>query len=521
MGALWTGVTGLVTYSDAIAVVANNMANVNTTGFRSSRMLFSDLVSSAAAGTSDGSQVGHGSTVGSVSLLTGTGGYSPTSSTLDMAIDGEHGYFEVRDAASDKVYYTRAGSFNFDTSGYLVNAQKLRVQGWAVDQAAVTAAKQAGTNLSSVPTTGNATDIQITNFTLAAQATSSITLATNLDSTTATGTNDATNPYFSMFSTYDATSDTLASNADYSTSITVYDSEGASHDLTVYYSKISTENGKEYWEYMVTMDPSEDGNAVTSDTTKAGVLMIGTLTFSSSGVLENQTAYTLASNATDPASLSSWTQATLDTTDGVPEFTATFLSASNGSALSSQTVEFSTGLSASNAKWSSNCPTTAAGIGTVTAANAGYDTSATANASTSTTNYATTSYTLNHSANGYTSGTFKSAYVDEDGVIYGSFSNGQTRALWVLALADFNNPSGLTSEGDTLYSANSDSGAAKEGRANTATLDGITGSTLESSNVDLATEMVNLIIFQRAFESNSKVVTTADAMLEKAMEIKK
>ena len=521
MGALWTGVTGLISYSDAISVVANNMANVNTTGFRSSRTLFSDLISSEAGGTSDGSQVGNGSTVGSVSLLTDTGGYSTSSSTLDMAIDGEHGYFEVRNPDTDKVYYTRAGSFNFDTSGYLVNAQELHVQGWAVDQDALNAAELAGTDLSTVPTTGDVTDIQITDFTLAAKATSSITLATNLDSTTSTGTNDSTDPYFSMFKSYDATSDTLASNADYSTSITVYDSEGATHDLTVYYNKITNEDGKEYWEYMVTMDPSEDGNSTTSGTTKAGVLMIGTLTFSSSGVLENQTAYTLASNATDPTSLSSWTQATLNSADGVPEFSATFQSASNGTALSSQTVEFSTGLSASNAKWSSNCPTTAAGIGTTAANNAGYATSSTVNASTSTTNYATTSYTLNSSANGYTSGTFKSAYVDDDGVIYGTFSNGQTRALWVLALADFNNPSGLTSEGNSLYSANSDSGAAKEGRANTGTLDGIAGSTLESSNVDLATEMVNLIIYQRAFESNSKVVTTADAMMEKALEIKK
>jgi len=105
MGALWTGVTGLISYSDAISVVANNMANVNTTGFRSSRTLFSDLISSEAGGTSDGSQVGNGSTVGSVSLLTDTGGYSTSSSTLDMAIDGEHGYFEVRNPDTDKVYY--------------------------------------------------------------------------------------------------------------------------------------------------------------------------------------------------------------------------------------------------------------------------------------------------------------------------------------------------------------------------------------------------------------------------------
>jgi len=521
MGSIWTGLTGLSTYSDAIAVVSNNLANTNTTAFKSSRVLFSDLVSELAGGTSDGSQVGSGVGVGSVSLTTSTGGYTPTNSTLDMAIDGEDGYFQVRNTISGKAYYTRAGSFNFDTNGYLVNSQGLRVQGWEVDQAAITAADKAGTTLPEVPATGTQTDIQIKDFTLPAKATGSISLVTNLDSETDIRDTDATDPYFSMFKSYDATSGTLASNADYSTSITAYDSEGASHDLTVSYKKAATENGKQYWEYMVTMDPSDDGNSTTSGTSKAGVLMIGTLTFASDGTLENQTAYTLANNATDATSLSSWTQATIATADGVPEFSATFLSASSGSVLASQTIEFKDGLTVAGGSWSPNNPTTAAGIGTSAAANAGYDVNKTTNDATSTTNYATTSYTLRSKADGYTSGTFKSAYVNDDGVISGMFSNGQSKALWVLSLVDFTNKSGLTSEGNNLYSATSDAGVMTTGRANSGKFDGVVGNTLESSNVDLAKEMTNLIIFQRAFESNSKVVTTADEMMQKAMQIVK
>lgn len=521
MGSIWTGASGLDTYSDAISVVANNMANVNTTGFKSSRVLFSDLISTLAGGTSDASQVGSGVAVGSVSLTTSTGGYTSTNSTMDMAIDGEDGYFQVRDTGSDEVYYTRDGTFNFDTSGYLVNSQGLRVQGWAVDQAAVDAASASGTTLSEVPTTGTQTDIQIKDFTIPASATSSVSLVTNLDSSTSVSSSDSTDPYFTMFKSYDATSDTLASNADYSTSLTVYDSEGGSHDLTVYYKKSGTVDGKEYWEYMVTEDPSEDGNSVTAGTSKAGVLMIGTLTFSSSGVLENETAYTLDSNATDATSLSSWSLASLSSTDGVPEFSATFLSASSGSVLSSQTVEFKDGLSVTGGAWSANTASTAAGIGSNANLNAGFDHDKTVNAATCTTNYATTSYTLTSSANGYTSGTLKSTYVDDDGVIYGVFSNSQTEPLWVVSLADFTNKSGLTSEGNNLYSATSDAGVMTIGRANSGKFDGITGSTLESSNVELATEMTNLIIYQRAFESNSKVVTTADEMMQKAMQIVK
>jgi len=519
MGSIWTGLTGLDTYSDAISVVSNNMANVNTTGFKSSRVLFSDLVSALAGGTCDGSQVGTGVGVGSVSLTTSTGGYATTNSTLDMAIDGEDGYFQVRNSLNDKTYYTRAGAFNFNTSGYLINSQGLRVQGWQVDQTALNAADDAGTTLSEVPITGDQTDIQITDFTLPAKATSSVRLVTNLDSETEIESTDATDPYFAMFKNYDATSDTLANDADYSTSITVYDAEGTTHDMTVYYKKAASSDGKEYWEYMVTMAPSEDGNSTTSGTTKAGVLMIGTMTFGSDGTLENQTAYTLADGTTDPTSLSSWTQAKLSTADGVPEFSATFLSASSGSVLSSQTIEFATGLSVNDATWSSSNPTTAAGIGSNAAANAGYDISKTKNAIHSTTNYATTSYTLTNSADGYTSGLLKNTYVDDDGVIYGLFSNGQSKALWVLALADFTNKSGLTSEGNNLYSASDDAGVMTIGRANSGKFDGVAGNTLESSNVELATEMTNLIIYQRAFESNSKVVTTADEMMQKAMQI--
>lgn len=519
MGSLWTGVTGLITYSDAIGVVANNLANTNTTGFKASRTLFSDLVSSAVGSTSDGSQVGNGATVGSVSLTTSAGSLSSSSSSMDMAINGEDGYFQVRNSSTGTTYYTRDGSFNFDTSGYLVNSQGLRVQGWAVDSAAIAAADAAGTTLSTVPTTGAQTDIQISDFTMPAKATSEISVITNLDSDTETDTTDATDPYFTMFKNYDATSDTPAADADYSTSITVYDSEGTEHDLTVYYNKVSSEDGKEYWEYMVTMDPSEDGNSTTAGTSKAGVLMIGTMTFSSDGTLENQTAYTLSASASNASSLSSWNQASLNA-EGLPQLSATFLS-SNGSALSAQTVTCNLGLSTTAGSWSANNPTTAAGIGSNAALTAGFDTSTTKRASTATTNYATSFSTLTTSADGYASGKLSSAYVDDDGVIYGVFSNGQSQALWVLALADFTNPSGLVSEGNNLYSAGSDSGTMTIGRANTGVFDSVSGYSLESSNVDLATEMVNLIMYQRAFESNSKVVTTSDALMQTALGIKK
>lgn len=519
MGALWTGVSGLLTYSQAIASTSSNLANVNTVGYKSSRILFSDMLSDMAGGTSDGSQIGTGSMVGSVSIATGAGGLDTSNNTTDLAIDGDHGYFIVNNPDNGKTYYTRAGNFNFDTDGYYVTPTGCRVQGWAVDTAAVLAAERTDAVLSQIPTTGGVTDVQIKDFTLPGQATGSVTVVTNLDSLDEAGAKDATDPYFTMFKGYDATNSPPVSNASYSTNIKVYDSEGGSHTLTAYYSKVGDESGKEYWEYMVAMNASEDGSSTTSGTSKAGVLMIGTLTFSAQGVLENETAFT--PTGSDPTNLSSWTQASLDSS-GVPQMTATFRSTSNASnILSSQTIDFKTGLSTSGSSWKSGSAATAADIGTNATANIGFTPSKTRNAANCTTGYATSSYTQTTEQDGYASGTLKSTYVDQNGVVYGTFSNGRDQPLYVLALGDFINPTDLRREGNNLFSATTESGEATIGRANSGTLDGISGSTLESSNVDMATEMVNLIIFQRAFQSNSKVVTTADAMLEKALEIKR
>lgn len=518
MSSIWTGVSGLLTYSQGIATTGNNLANVNTVGFKSSRMLFADTMSAMAGGTSDGSQIGTGVQVGSVAMQTSVGSLQDASNSTDLAINGEHGYFIVKDTANDKTYYTRAGDFNFDKNGALLSATGCNVQGWAVDQAAITTAKRNNAVLSQVPTTGAVTDIKITDFTIDPQATGTMEVVTNLDSQSNVGTLDATDPYFTMFKSYNANNSTPVADSDYSATIKIYDSEGTAHTATVYYSKTSDEAGKEYWEYMVTVPPTEDGSSVTGGTTKAGVLMIGTMTFSAQGVLENQTAFTPSGG--DATSLSSWTQASL-TSSGVPQFSATFKSASNGSALSAQTVAFKTGLSASGGSWASSSAANAGAIGKNASGNIGFDPSKTRNAVSCTTNYATSSYTQTTSQDGYAKGEMTATNVDEDGVLWGTFTNGQTKALYVLALADFVNPTDLRRDGNNLLSATTESGKATVSRANTGVLEGISGNTLETSNVDMATEMVNLIVNQRAFQANSKVVTTAEAMMEKALEIKK
>ena len=141
--------------------------------------------------------------------------------------------------------------------------------------------------------------------------------------------------------------------------------------------------------------------------------------------------------------------------------------------------------------------------------------------STCTTNYATSSSTVFSSQNGYTAGLLSSISVDSDGVLSGTYSNGVTIELYSIALATFTNLQGLNSVGDNLYTSTLDSGEATTNRANTGVAGSISGNTLESSNVDMATEMVNMIITQRGFEANSKTITTVDTMLSQIIQLKR
>jgi flagellar hook protein FlgE len=122
------------------------------------------------------------------------------------------------------------------------------------------------------------------------------------------------------------------------------------------------------------------------------------------------------------------------------------------------------------------------------------------------------------SQDGLAAGTLTSYTIDSSGVITGTFSNGMTQDLAQLAVAGFENPSGLTSVGNNLLSASGDSGLAVVGQAGTGNLGGIEDGELETSNVDLSTEFSNMIVAERGFQANSKIITTSDSMLQNLMQ---
>jgi len=546
---MWSGVSGLLANSTKMTTIGDNLANVNTTGFKSARVDFVDLMSSAIGTASGIDQVGSGVRVGAVFTDYSPGGLETTTSSTDMAISG-NGFFMVKqksqvasngkllNTGNSTTYYTRDGSFSFDSDGYLTTAQGLVVQGWKVDQDKIDAAGAAGTTLSSAPVTGSITDIKLDSFSSPAKATSSVTVVTNLDADSDTeSTRDSTNYFYAMSEQWDGTAETpMPSTAySYSTTVKVYDENGSSHTLTAYFDKVDTEDGKETWEYCVACDPSEDGR-VASDGTKlsttamGGLLMVGTMTFDSSGDLENMSAYTLKSSTASSGSLSgltpsAWTVADVNKS-GYPVFSANFKSSSNASftdQASAKDIGLNLGMRDTRGFTLNSGDGT---LASVSASNSSgnlvsfHSTSLKIN-STCTTSYATSSSTVFTTQNGYTAGLLSSISVDSDGIISGTYSNGVTIELYAIALATFNNLQGLNSIGDNLYTSTIDSGEATTNRANTGTAGSISGDTLESSNVDMASEMVSMIITQRGFEANSKTITTVDTMLSEIIQLKR
>jgi len=165
--ALFAGVSGLNTLGNSVAVIGDNIANVNTIGFKSSRSTFETVLAQTISGASGTSQVGRGVALSAVDPNFSQGSFESTSEPTDMAIGGK-GFFMVRSEETG-LYYTRAGHFRFDEEGYLVNPADLRVQGWVLDP-------------DSPEPRGAITDIQINATSSSPNATSEIDIAANLDS---------------------------------------------------------------------------------------------------------------------------------------------------------------------------------------------------------------------------------------------------------------------------------------------------------------------------------------------------
>lgn len=513
LSALFVGATGLKTHGEGVNTIANNLSNVSTVGYKQQSIVFEDLISqNLTLGSAWGqvfNQRGLGTQVGNVRTIFTQGGFEPGSSVTDMAISGK-GFFQVSNGTDS--FYTRAGDFRFTKDGMLNDPNGLTLTGIPLHNGVESGSLE--------PVHIDFNDASVASN----PAKSSSLLTVNFNTGTwQDKTSDASNPYFSLLQAWNgaAISNGQAYNPamerfaqplsedSYSASVPlrVYDASGAAHTLTLYLDGAPSSGGGTTYEFLVAADPADIVGAGGVPTTGTGLLMAGTLSFSSSGRLADLSAYTPAGG--DPSLLSSWTQASL--ADGLPQFAVQF------AGQAPQTIKLDLGISSSSGSWSGSG--TAADVGTNLAALsslAGPNVSANA-----VTAFGGSSSVKSYSQDGYSEGYLSNLEVTTDGYVRASYSNGQNVDLYSIPLFRFTSEDGLRHEGNNLYSAGDEVGEVEFGRPGTSNYGTILSNQLEISNVEMAQEMVNLIVMQRGFQMNSKTITTADTMLQKALELKR
>ena len=490
---LYIGASGMKGLSEGMQVTTNNLANVSTIGFKQQDILFSDVMYQTQAtmgnwwNAQDDSrvavgQVGQGLQVEAVRTKFIQGGLESTNTMTDLAINGK-GFFQVTDGVN--TFYTRAGDFREDSEGVWRTPSGLALNGFALDESGNRGALQ---------------PVQVDKFsTIPPKATSSINLSVNLSSREDVSVSES-NPFFSLVDRYDARQGSPISSSDYTSSMgmTVYDAQGAAQNLTVYFDGVASQGSGSYTEFLIAAD-----SAAGSEDESAGMLMSGVLHFDSDGNLVNVSAYTPSGEA--GKELSGWTAASM--TNGNPTLSL------NGSP-----IEINFGLSSQNG-WD-NATANAAEIGSDISKLAGLG-SGVSRSDFPSTAYNISSMVNSYNQDGYNEGFLSNVSVSTDGVVTGYFSNGESRGLYEIPLCRFTSEDGLRREGGNLFSAGPEAGVMEMGTATTENYGEIMAYNIESSNVDMAQEMINMIINQRGFQSNSKVVTTADQLLQKAMELKR
>ena len=445
---LYSGVSGLKSQQTKLNVIANNISNVNTTGYKQQTVSFADLLSqtisaasrpTATTGGTNPLQIGLGTSVAAISTNMSTGSTQYTGISTDVAISGD-GFFIVQGGSDGEYQFTRAGNFEYDADGNLtVNGYK--VCGWQDYDEATDGTYTYNTQTDVEPINLYSDSYNGNKKVMAAKATSETDITATLDST-ATAKGTALNDI-----------GTVPEEADATGTLTVYDAQGNKTEVTLKYYKCAT-------------GTDSDGNAVTS--------WYWTATAADGSTLGGTTSGYLLFDA----------DGNVVTTDADYDPTVD---------LTVQSV--AGGTSAANVSLDMSASSTSAGT-TGDGSQSG----------------------VSVKADGYPSGTLSGISIGSDGVITGTYDNGESKPLGMIALAVFNNPAGLEKIGDSLYVTTTNSGSFQGGVAvGSGGTSSLSTGVLEMSNVDLAQEFSDMMITQRAYQANSKVISTSDDMLEVLM----
>lgn len=410
-----TALSALGAHATAIDVVGNNLANLNTPGFKQSAVSFHDLVTQSLGAGLGETQVGFG--VGRPVTLRefSQGAIQTSAGALDAAIQGD-GFFVVK-SASDAVQYTRGGNFQVDLSGNLTTATGEKLQGWATLD-----------NSGAVDTNTPVGDIVVPVGTLKAPlSTQSMSIDVNLNASGVIGTPTGT----------------------YSTSQQVYDSLGNAHMVTFTFTKNATAN---QWDYSITVP--------NSDLTSAFTPVTGSLTFDSSGKLVT------------PAP-----------TDAMPVINIPGLA--DGAADLNVTWNLYNGQTPRFTQFSQQ-----SGLSAV-------------------------------AQDGSPAASLVRVGLADGGKILAQYSNGQQIVVGQLAMATIRNPESLIAVGNSNFQLSARTALPAIGLPGTGGRGSVIGGAVEASNVDIATEFTNLIVFQRGYQANARVVTAVDELSQDTINLKR
>ncbi len=406
-----TALSALNANETAINVVGNNLANLNTPGFKASSVQFSDLVSQNLGSGLGETQVGYGVGTPTTKREFSQGAMTPNSGSLTAAVQGD-GFF-VLEGSNGEQLLTRVGDFKIDLQGNLVTANGDKVIGWTAS---------GGT----LNTTGIPDTITLpVGAQLPPTETANMTLDVNL--------NALADP-----------TDTTDTRNTFQTPIQVVDSRGVQHDMTVTFTKTDSNN----WGYTVAMTNSAEGTATCT----------GTLTFDANGKL-----------TTPPNSA---TIAITGLTSGADDMSINwnFLN-TDGSARFTQ--------------------------------------------------YATDSATSSSYQDGFEASELQGISIGDGGTVIAEYANGEQLIMAQLALASVRNPDTLIAAGNNDYRVSSATAEPAIGTADTGGRGKIVGGSLEASAVDIAKEFTNLIVYQRGYQVNSRVITTADEISQEVLNLKR
>jgi len=470
--AMLAGVSGLVANSSALAAISDNIANVNTTAYKRNQVNFANLVTSqSVAGRYSAGGV-QGITRQFVSQQ---GLIQSSASSTDLAIGGD-GFFVGTEkstglTAADSRMFTRSGSFHVDSDGFLVNDSGLYLQGWPA---------QANGSFNISPSDLNAMQsINVKNLGAAVQQTTTMGLSANLDKTQALSAAAGTAPGVTpiVLPTYNGAGATSMANyannptggtkPDFSVDMNVIDSAGGSHKFTMAFLK-NAANPNE-WSAEIYAVPASDVLEATGK--PPGQVAAGLVKFNQNGSIDLANS-TLFGPVGSPAAITLGASAA-----GAAGATPRWALAQG---ISANTVDFDL---------------------------------------TKLTQYADASTVNSVTPNGASVGTVVGVDVSEDGIVSAIFDNSQVRQIAKIGIATFPNADGLKAISGNAYMSSLPAGQMVIKEAGLGGAGKVSPSSLESSTVDLSSEFTGLISTQKAYSASSKIITTADQMLDELINI--